>query len=72
MQEIIELNKIKSDNIHIKNAEQGVDVLSRLAIHIGFFCNPKAELSSKTRGCDKFGCTRALAYQEFCAVFNKG
>lgn len=46
-------------------------MLSRLAIHIGFFCNPKTELSSKARCCDKFGFTRMLAYQEFCAVFNK-
>lgn len=46
-------------------------MLSRLAVHIGFFCNPKTELSSKARGCDKFGFTRMLAYQEFCAVFNK-
>ena len=45
-------------------------MLSRLAIHIGFFCNPKTE-SSKARGCNKFGYNRALAYQEFCAVFNK-
>lgn len=47
-------------------------MLSRLAIYIGFFCNPKTELSSKARGCDKFVFTRMLAYQEFCAVFNKG
>ena len=46
-------------------------MLSRLAICVGFFCNPKAELSSKARGCDKFGFTRMLVYQEFCAVFNK-
>lgn len=46
-------------------------MLSRLAIHIGFFCNPKTELSSKARGCDKFSFTRMLDYQEFCAVFNK-
>lgn len=45
-------------------------MLSRLAIYIGLFCNPKTELSSKARGCDKFGFTRMLAYQEFCAVFN--
>lgn len=46
-------------------------MLSRLAVHIGFFCNPKTELFSKARGCDKFGFTRMLAHQEFCAVFNK-
>jgi hypothetical protein len=46
-------------------------MLSRLSIYIGFFCNPKTELSSKARSCNKLGCTRALAYQEFCAVFNK-
>lgn len=46
-------------------------MLSKLSIYIGFFCNPKTELLSKARCCDKFGFTRMLAYQEFCAVFKE-